>query len=121
VRHLPLQIALLFAAPLAVSACGMPQTPAVEAHRELRIMIVPAPQSGLEPASEAGLAHLSRAAGVALVYLRALAGGGHLLATEAAVGGAAREAVLQRLADDPAIARVEEDRRMTHQSPPLEP
>ena len=43
------------------------------------------------------------------------------LATETAVSASASADILQRLADDPAVARVEEDRRMTHQSPPLEP
>jgi hypothetical protein len=121
VRHLPLQIALLLAIPLAVCACGLPQQPAAEATRELRVMIVPAPQSGLDPASPDGVAHLSRAAGVPLVYLRALGGGGHLLATETPVSASAAEKILRRLADDPAVARAEEDRRVTHQLPPLEP
>lgn len=120
-RHVPLQIALLLVTPLAVYACGVQQKPAVEAHRTLRIMIVPAPQGVADPASTAGLAQLSRAAGVPLVYLRPLGGGGHLLATETAVSESAREAILRRLADDPALARVEEDRRMTHQSPPPTP
>lgn len=119
-RHVSLQIALLLAAPLAVSACGIQQKPDTEA-RTLRIMIVPAPQGVLDPASTAGLAHLSKAAGVPLLYLRPLSGGGHLLATETAVSASAREDILQRLADDPAVARVEEDRRMTHQSPPPTP
>ena len=120
-RHIPLQIALLLATPLAVYACGIQQKPVPEASRTLRIMIVPAPQGVLDPASTAGLAHLSRAAGVPLVYLRPLSGGGHLLATETPVSASASAGILQRLADDPAVARVEEDRRMTHQSPPLKP
>ena len=119
-RHVPLQIALLLATPLAVYACGIQQKPVLEA-RTLRIMIVPAPQSVVDPASTAGLAHLSRAAGVPLVYLRPLSGGGHLLATETPVSASAAEKILRRLADDPAVARAEEDRRVTHQLPPLEP
>ena len=119
VRHLPLS--LLLATPLAVCACGTQQEPVAEAPRTLRIMIVPVPQGGLDPASEAGLARLSRAAGVPLVYLRPLDGGGHLLATETALGASAREAILRRLAEDPALARAEEDRRVTPQSPPSTP
>ena len=83
----------------------------------LRIVVVPAPQSGLDPASESGLARLSEAAGVPLVYLRAMSGGGHLLATAERVSTSAAGEMLQRLAADPAIAQVEEDQRVTHQAP----
>jgi hypothetical protein len=111
---------LLLAVSLAVSACGS-QGKSVEDARVLRIILVPAPQGGLDPASETGLAHLSRVAGVRLVYLRAMSSGSHLLATGMEVSPSAAGEVLQRLAADPAIAQIEEDRRVTHQSPSANP
>ena len=83
----------------------------------LRIIVVPAAGMGLEPATQAGGATLSRSAGVPLLYLRALGGNAHLLATRDAVDRAAAAEILERLAADPAIAMVEEDRRVTHQTP----
>lgn len=113
----PVLASLLLAASLAASACGIHGKPVVEDARVLRILIVPAPNGGLDPASETGLARLSRVAGSRLVYLRAMTGGSHLLATGVGVTPSAAGEILQRLAADPAIARVEEDRRVTHQSP----
>jgi hypothetical protein len=114
-------IGLLLAVSLAASACGIQGKPAEEDARVLRIIVVPAPQGGLDPASETGLVHLSRIAGVPLVYLRAMSSGSHLLATGVGVSSSATGEILQRLAADPAIARVEEDRRVTHQSPRVSP
>lgn len=111
---------LLLAVSLTVSACGTQEKP-VEDARVLRIILVPAPQGGLDPASEAGLAHLSRVAGVRLVYLRAMSSSSHLLATGVEVSPSAAGEILQRLAADPAIAQIAEDRRVTHQSPPASP
>ncbi len=117
--HLVLS-SLLLTVSLAVSACGIQGKP-VEGARVLRIILVPAPQGDLDPASETGLAHLSRVAGVRLVYLRAMSNGSHLLATGGGVSPSAAGEILQRLAADPAIAQIAEDRRVTHQSPPAGP
>jgi len=46
-----------------------------------------------------------------------LGGGAHLLVTRERVGAAAAADILKRLAADPAVAMVEEDRRATHQAP----
>ena len=86
----------------------------------LRVILVPAPQSGLDPATESGLARLSQAAGIPLVYLRAMSGGGHLLATAERVSPSVAGEMLQRLAADPAIAQIEEDQRVTHQAAPID-
>lgn len=112
-----LLLGLFLVVSLAASACGIQGTPVAEEPRVLRIILVPAPQSGLDPASESGLARLSQAAGVPLVYLRAISGGSHLLASGEGVGTSLAAEILQRLAADPAIAQVEEDRRVTHQAP----
>lgn len=83
----------------------------------LRIILIAAPQSGLDPASESGLARLSQLAGMPLVYLRAMSGGGHLLTTIDKVSTPVAGEMLHRLAADPAITHVEEDQRVTHQTP----
>lgn len=114
-------VGLLLAVSLATSACGFPAKPIVEEARVLRIILVPAPQGSLDPASGMGLDQLSRVAGVPLVYLRSISGGGHVLATAERVSPSAVAEILQRLAADPAIAQVEEDRRASHQSPRVTP
>jgi hypothetical protein len=116
-----LLVGLLLAVSLATSACGFPAKPVMEEARVLRIILVPAPQGSLDPASGEGLDQLSRVAGVPLVYLRSMSDGGHLLATAERVIPSAAAEILQRLAADPAIAQVEEDRRVTHQSPRVTP
>lgn len=116
-----LLISSLLAVSLAASACGIQGNPVAEEAHVLRIILVPAPQGGLDPATETGLARLSQVAGVPLVYLRIMSGGGHLLATKAGVSPSAASEILQRLAADPAIAHIEEDRRVTHQSPRVNP
>jgi hypothetical protein len=116
-----LLVGLLLSVSLATSACSFPAKPVVGEARVLRIILVPAPQGGLDPASAIGLARLSRTAGVPLVYLRSMSDGGHLLASGEDVSPSAAKEVLQRLAADPAIAQIEEDRRMTHQSPWVTP
>jgi len=108
---------LFLVVSLAACACGIQKALVAEEPRVLRIILVPAPQSGLDPATESGLARLSEAAGVPLVYLRAMSGGGHLLATAKSVSTSVAGEMLQRLAADPAIAQVEEDQRVTHQAP----
>lgn len=112
---------LLLALSLVTAACGTQEKPALEDVRVLRIILVPAPQGGLDPASEKGLDQLSRVAGAPLVYLRSMGDGGHLLATGEGVSPSAAKEILQRLEADPAIAQIEEDRRMTHQSPRVTP
>jgi hypothetical protein len=114
-------IGLLLAVSVAASACGIQAKPVVEDARVLRIIVTPAPQGGLDPASGTGLAHLSRVAGVRLVYLRAMSSGSHLLVSGVEMGPSASAGILQRLAADPAIAHVEEDQRVTHQSPSAHP
>ncbi|GEM_PF-2141551 len=83
----------------------------------LRIIVVPVPGAALDPAAETGISALSRSAGVPLLHLRSLGGGAHLLVTRERVGAAAAADILKRLAADPAVAMVEEDRRATHQAP----
>jgi len=83
----------------------------------LRIILVPVPESGLDPGSSEGIDRLSRVAGTMLIYLRPMSGGGHVLATAEPVAASQAQIILQRLAADPAIAYAEQDRRMTHQSP----
>lgn len=112
-----LLLGLFLAVSLAASACGIQGGTVAEEPRVLRIILVPAPQSGLDPASASGLARLSQVAGVPLVYLRAISGGGHLLATTEGVSTSLAGEMLQRLAADPAIAQVEEDQRVIHQAP----
>lgn len=112
-----LLLGLFLVVSLAASACGIQGRPGAEEPRVLRIILVPAPQSGLDPASESGLARLSQAAGMPLVYLRAMTGGAHLLATAEGVSSSAAGEMLRRLAADPAIAQIEEDQRVTHQTP----
>jgi len=116
-----LLLGLLLAVSLAACACGIQGEPVVEEAHVLRFILVPARQSGLDPASETGLARLSRIADVPLVYLRGMSDGSHLLATGLGVSSSAGGEILQRLAADPAIAHIEEDRRMTHQSPQVKP
>jgi len=112
---------LLLAVSLVTSACGMQEKSAMEEARVLRIILVPATQGSLDPTSGMGLEQLSRVAGVPLVYLRSMSDGGHVLATAERVSPSAAAEILQRLAADPAIAQVEEDRRASHQSPRVTP
>ncbi|ACL71327.1 hypothetical protein Tgr7_0228 [Thioalkalivibrio sulfidiphilus HL-EbGr7] len=102
---------------LLLAGCQINGEPLREDARVLRLILVPVPDSGLDPASSEGLDRLSRAAGTELVHVRPMSGGGHVLATAEPVPVSQAETILQRLAADPAIAYAEEDRRVTHQSP----
>lgn len=98
-----------------LAGCQVNGEPVPEEHRLLRLILVPVPDSGLDPASSEGLDRLSRVAGTPLVHMRQMSGGGHVLVTAEPVPVSQVEAILQRLAADPAIAYAEEDRRVTHQ------
>ncbi|MFW5452136.1 hypothetical protein [Thioalkalivibrio sulfidiphilus] len=100
---------------LLLAGCQINGEPVREETRMLRLILVPVPDSGLDPASSEGLDRLSRAAGTRLLYVRPMSGGGHVLVTAEPVLVSQAEAILQRLAADPAIAYAEEDRRVTHQ------
>jgi hypothetical protein len=102
---------------LLLAGCQINGEPLREETRMLRMILVPSPHSGLDPASSEGLDRLSMLAGTRLVYLRPMSGGGHVLVTAEPVPLSRIEVILQRLAADPAIAYAEEDRRVTHQSP----
>lgn len=104
-------------AALWLTACQFNGEPVREAAGILRIIVVPVPEAGLDPGSSEALDRLSRAAGTMLVYLRPMSGGGHVLVTAEPVTASQAATILQRLAADPAIAYVEEDRRVTHQFP----
>ena len=104
-------------AVLWLTGCKLNGEPVRESAGVLRLIVAPVPEAGLDPGSSEGLDRLSRAAGTLLVYVRPMSGGGHVLVTAEPVTASQVETILQRLAADPAIAHVEEDRRVTHQSP----
>lgn len=110
IRLLPVCLLVLTAAV----ACASPGEAVPEEARVLRMMVFPAPDGGLDPASEEGLKRLSVLAGTPLQYV-GRGGGGHVLVTEEAVGAEEIRVIFRRLLDHPAVAHAEEDRRVTHQ------
>lgn len=118
IRLLSLGLLTLVMAVTATACQGYAE-PVAEEPRVLRLMVFPTPDGGLDPSSEAGLDRLSTVAGVPLNHLGRM-GGGHVVVTQAAVDAHQVRAILRRMLDHPAIAHVEEDRRVTIQSGPGE-
>lgn len=113
-------IALVLAALLAAvssAACQGYGEPAADEPRTVRLMVFPAPDGALDPATDAGLERLSVAAGIPLAYL-GRGGGGYVVVTEEPVDRTRLQAIVRRLLDHPAVAHAEEDRRVTTQNTP---
>lgn len=92
------------------TVCEKPSSPATMA--EGPRLIVKLKDPAADPSQAGLLSALSQAAGVELVYVRAMSGGAHVLQVRDAMGAATGQSLLRRLAAHEGVEYAEADRLM---------